>query len=104
MEALATALVRLSDDELAALARAVEAMRPGPSPNLVEWIGVAVDRERHRRSGIDLPALPIEEAIPSEESAVALATASAMREAIDPGSVRDLFAAIVALLSGGTRH
>lgn len=104
MDALATALARLTDDELAALARAVDAMRPGPSPNLVEWIGVTVDRERHRRTGVDLPALPIDEAIPADESAVALATATAMRDAIEPGSVRDLFAAVVALLSAGTRH
>lgn len=104
MDALGTALARLTDDELAVLERAVEAIRPGPSPNLVEWIGVAVDRERHRRSGIDLPALPIEEAIPPQESAIALATASAMRDAIGHGAVRELFAAVVALLSAGTRH
>lgn len=99
-----SAIARLTDDNLAALAHAIDEARPGPSPNLLEWLGPVVDRERHRRIGVDLAELPLDEALPVEESAAATAVAIGMRDAMPAGAVRDLLAAIVSALSVGTRQ
>lgn len=104
MDSICNRLSLLTDIELEALDLSIEAMQPGPAPNLLEWLRIAVDREQHRRIGLELPDLPINEAIPPEESIVAMATATALRGTAKNDNVRALFHALCGELSEGPQH
>jgi hypothetical protein len=72
---------------------------------LLAWIDTTCDWEQCRRDGLDFPLRPPEAAIPSEEDAVSIDAATAMRDqfAQDSLEVRALFDALVELLTGAGR-
>jgi hypothetical protein len=104
MAPVETALSNLSDDDLIAVATATDAYPAIGSPSMVAWMVQCVNAEQHRRRGIVIPVGPPSAAIPGEEEVAALAAAITLWEAAPDGGVRMLYAAIVKMLTDGTRH
>lgn len=104
LAAIKAALAELSEPELHALIDATKGA-PQVAPRLLAWIKAACDWELNGRLGLDYPLQPPEAAIPPEENAISIDARIAMRAtfAKDSRAVRELFDALVDLLTGGGR-
>ena len=80
LDLVEVALSCLTEAELVAIAEATYA-KPAPTgtEGLMGWIESAVDVERHRRSGIELPLSPPSAAIDESEEVTAIQGAIALR-------------------------
>ena len=105
MNPIEFALSGLTEIELAAIAQATYA-KPSPPgvSGLMAWIESALDVERHRRAGIDLPLPPPSAAIDESYEVAALKGAIALRDTAPDDRIHALFDAVVNVLTRVTRH
>ena len=105
LDRVEVALSRLTEAELVAIAEATNAKAaPAGTEGLMAWIESAVDFERHRRSGIELPLAPPSAAIDESEEVTAIQGAIALRDTAPNDHIHALFDALVNVLTRGTRH